>query len=170
MKPLCFFMGSICLIALLLPACAPAPVSETPAEEAPSTEADIEAIKNVIQQEITAVNAGDLESFLEVFAPDVEIIPPNQPAVRGEQARQWARNFMGQVAIQVAYSNEEFTVAGDIGVHRCSLDATFSPKDGGDSIQERGAGIHILRRQPDGSWKIAWDIWNTDAPPPEEPT
>jgi ketosteroid isomerase-like protein len=27
-------------------------------------------------------------------------------------------------------------------------------------------GLHVLRRQTDGSWKIIQDIWNNDAPPP----
>jgi ketosteroid isomerase-like protein len=29
-------------------------------------------------------------------------------------------------------------------------------------------GIHIYRRQADGSWKITHDAWNFDAPPPME--
>ena len=24
--------------------------------------------------------------------------------------------------------------------------------------------IHLLKRQPDGTWKIAQDVWNSDAP------
>ena len=45
-------------------------------------------------------------------------------------------------------------------------DATFTPKDGSDPVVEQLKGIHIYQRQADGTWKIARDIWNTDAPTP----
>ena len=38
----------------------------------------------------------------------------------------------------------------------------------GEPMTDRGAGIHILQRQADGSWKLAVDIWNSDNPPPEQ--
>jgi ketosteroid isomerase-like protein len=35
--------------------------------------------------------------------------------------------------------------------------------DDGDA----GKGLHVYRRQPNGSWKLALDIWNSDRPAPE---
>jgi ketosteroid isomerase-like protein len=134
-----------------------------------TTEADVEAIKRAVKQEVTATNAGDLESFFAILSADNEIIPPNQPAVRGEQARQWLRDFMDQFTMQLEpYSNEEVVVAGDLAFHRYSFEWTVSPKGGGDSITERGAGIHILQRQQDGSWVLVKDIWNPETPPTAE--
>ena len=134
-----------------------------------TTEADVEAIKSAVKQEVAAANAGDLESFFAILSADTEIIPPNQPAVRGEQARQWLRDFMDQFTMQLEpYSNEEVVVAGDLAFHRYSFEWTVSPKGGGDSITERGAGIHILQRQQDGSWVLVKDIWNPETPPTAE--
>ena len=39
------------------------------------------------------------------------------------------------------------------------------PKEGGDSIKVNGEYSTILQRQIDGSWKIAIDCFNYDAPP-----
>ncbi len=44
--------------------------------------------------------------------------------------------------------------------------ATFTPEAGGEAHTGNYKGIHIYRRQPDGSWRIAQDIWNSDEAPP----
>jgi hypothetical protein len=36
-------------------------------------------------------------------------------------------------------------------------------------VTERIKGIHVMKRQPDGTWKIAQDVWNSDAPPTPPP-
>jgi ketosteroid isomerase-like protein len=33
-------------------------------------------------------------------------------------------------------------------------------------VTETIKGVYVLHRQADGSWKIAMDVWNADAPPP----
>lgn len=40
----------------------------------------------------------------------------------------------------------------------------FYPGAGGEAIEERYKGMHIYRRQPDGTWRIAQDIWNAAMP------
>ena len=171
MKYLMILAGVVCLSFMLMPACAPEAVQEAEpdTEEAPSTEADVEAIKSVASQEVSAGSAGDLESFFSLLSDDIEIIPPNQPSVRGEQARQWLRDFLDQFTMQLEpYSNEEVVVAGNLAFHRFSFEWTVSPKGEGEPITERGAGIHIMERQQDGSWKITKDIWNSDSPPAQD--
>ncbi|MCH7490100.1 MAG: hypothetical protein IID05_05335 [Gemmatimonadetes bacterium] len=43
---------------------------------------------------------------------------------------------------------------------------TLTAVGGGDPMLDVGKGFHVYRRQRDGSWKIAQDIWNSDNPPP----
>ena len=168
MKRLFILTGLVCLSFMLLPACAPEEVQEAePAtEEGPSIEADIEAIKRVGEQEVAAVIAGDAEAFRAVFAADFEVMPPNQPAIRGEAARQWIADFVGQFDFEAKpYSNEEVEVDGDLAYHRYSFEFIGTPKAGGDPVHEKGSGLHILKRQSDGSWKFVKDIWTPEAPP-----
>src|SRR5256885_6591320 len=40
-----------------------------------------------------------------------------------------------------------------------SFDLKIIPKKGGDTANEKGAGIHILKRKGDSSWVIIKDIW-----------
>jgi ketosteroid isomerase-like protein len=36
-------------------------------------------------------------------------------------------------------------------------------------MTEQLKGVHVMRKGADGSWKIAVDVWNTDAPTPPPP-
>ncbi|MCZ6702420.1 MAG: hypothetical protein O6940_05190 [Ignavibacteria bacterium] len=49
------------------------------------------------------------------------------------------------------------------------MNLTITPVDGGESIMETGKCIHVYKRQADGTWKIAQDIWNMDNPPAATP-
>jgi ketosteroid isomerase-like protein len=55
-------------------------------------------------------------------------------------------------------------VVGDVGIVHYTGEMTATPKKGGKPATEIIKGLHIYKRQADGSWKIAQDVWNTDAP------
>ena len=40
----------------------------------------------------------------------------------------------------------------------------FTPQDGSELLRYAGKWVWLIRRQPDGNWKIVWQIWNRDAP------
>ena len=44
--------------------------------------------------------------------------------------------------------------------HLSEYIAMVTPKEGGETVEEKGKVLEILQRQPDGSWKIAREIWN----------
>jgi ketosteroid isomerase-like protein len=54
-------------------------------------------------------------------------------------------------------------VATAIGTYKMTL----TPKKAGAKPlpTDEGKYIEVLKRQADGSWKIAYDIWNPNAPP-----
>jgi ketosteroid isomerase-like protein len=93
-------------------------------------------------------------------------MPPDEPAFVGKDAlRSWAENIYKQFTVQGKYMSPDIVVAGDWAFEHWAYTLTMTPLAGSDPIQEVGKGIHIYRRQSDGSWKIAQDIWNTDSPP-----
>jgi ketosteroid isomerase-like protein len=53
-------------------------------------------------------------------------------------------------------------VAGEYAFERARYQATIIPKNGGATITESGKHIVVYRRQADGSWKVLWEIWNSD--------
>ena len=72
------------------------------------------------------------------------------------------RSFLPQFSsIEQTASLEEVEVAGDWAFAWGSESFVLVPRGGGSPIQMQGAGMSILRRQPDGSWKFARGINNT---------
>jgi uncharacterized protein (TIGR02246 family) len=133
-----------------------------------SSEEDVAAIRAVIAEEVRAANAGDVEGFVAIFANNITVVPPNEPAVQGPAAvREWTQAFMETVSVEMAgYRDDEILVVGDVGLHYYSFEWTLTPKTEGEAFTEQGSGIHVFHRQADGSWKMSYDIWNGDAPLP----
>jgi ketosteroid isomerase-like protein len=141
-----------------------------PEPAAVDTAAIEQAIQEVRDREIGAVSSGDVEALLGALATDAHMMAPNEPAVTGHEAlRAWAQAMLGQVTMSGRYTSSNIEVAGDYVIERYTAELTVTPKAGGATTTETIKGIHIYRRQADGSWKIAQDVWNADAPPPAAP-
>jgi ketosteroid isomerase-like protein len=98
-------------------------------------------------------------------------MPPDEPAVHGRDAmRKWAETVFSQMTMSGRYTSSDVTVSGDLAVVRYTGEITMTPKAGGRPATEHIKGIHVMKRQPDGSWKIAQDVWNSDAPPAPPPS
>jgi len=138
-------------------------------EATPSTsdrQADIEAVRAVIEQEVATALAGDAEGFIAQFTADAMVMPPDEADARGEAFRDFARGFFSQLDVEAAsLLDDDVVVDGDLAFQRYEFAWTITPADGGETVNEVIKGIHILRRQADGSWKISHDIWNSNSPP-----
>jgi ketosteroid isomerase-like protein len=135
-------------------------------QPAPTTDADLQAVRQVLQAEIDAANAGDLPGFKAILSPDAVVMPPNEPAHQGADLDQWLKTFFEQFSIKVNEKHDELVVSGEWAINRYSFEWTVTPKAGGSGTTEAGVGIHLLHRQGDGSWKLARDIWHPTSPPP----
>jgi len=132
----------------------------------PLTEADVKAIKKVLEQVAAAIDGEDVNGFAAMFTEDAVMMPPNHPAVIGKESIQsWFQDFVDKFTVELKASSEEINVSGDWAIVRLSFTSMASPLAGGEAVPDKGKGIHIYKRQPDGSWKIHRDIWNSDNPP-----
>ena len=151
----------LALAAFAAIACAP---------KAPSpvdTSADVAALQAMQDRELAVIAGGNIDTMLTVYTADVMMMPPGEPAVKGADAlRKWLEAFLKDVSASGKYTSADVQVAGDWGVVRYSGELTATPRKGGKPMTETIKGIHIYKRQPDGTWKIAQDVWNTDSPPP----
>ena len=140
--------------------------AEPPAQAGQAnTENDVAAINAAQDRELAMAATGNADSMATVVTSDAELMPPNEPAVHGLDAvKKWAETMFSQASVSGRYTSSDVTVSGDLAVARFTGELTITPKAGGAPVTERIKGIHVMRRQPDGSWKIAQDVWNSDAP------
>ena len=138
---------------------APAPATSNP-------EADRQAIAQLRDREIALFGKGNIDEVLAVFTDDLVLMPPNEPVRVGKQeARSWLEQTYKQFKIDGTYnSSSDLTVAGDWAFERMTFTLKLTRAGGGAAVQDVGKAVHVYRRQADGTWKIAQDIWNSDKP------
>jgi len=155
----------VALVATLLATgCAPAPA---PAPVLVDTAADVAAINALVEREMAAFTGANIPEIEAIFAADVILMPPSEPALQGLPAAvAWTQALHAAFTVSGSYTSSDVTVSGDLAVQRFTGTLTVTPKAGGDPMAETVKGIHVLRRQADGSWKITQDAWNTDAAAP----
>jgi uncharacterized protein (TIGR02246 family) len=135
-------------------------------------EADITALKEMLNQYAVAVNTGDFDLWISLWADDGVQMPPETPARIGkEQIRAGMKPAFDQMDLDIAIRNvEEAKVYGDLGLTRCTYTLRVTPKAGGETIDAMpdGKALTLYGRQSDGSWRIVYDCFNSSAPPKQE--
>ena len=135
-------------------------------EEVATTEADVAAVDQVRQQYSIAYNAGDVAALAALYTDDAVLLPPNEVTLTGKDAiRSMYEVTFNQFTGEHSTTSQEIEVAGDWAFGQGAFRVTFTPKDGGEPVDQEGKYIVICQRQPDGSWKIARLIWNNSIPP-----
>ena len=66
--------------------------------------------------------------------------------------------------MKLVFPTAELNINHDWAFKHYTFDWTLGPKAGGDQIRDLGNGLYIYHQEGDGSWKIAYDIWNSSEP------
>jgi uncharacterized protein (TIGR02246 family) len=127
-------------------------------------EADVGAINSLFAHNASVINSGNLDGWIAQFTEDAIFMPPKSVILKGKEAgREFARPWYEQLNMEVELSVDEIEVHGNWAFARWTYVGRYTPKVGGDTAQENGKEIWILRRQSDGSWKCSHIIYNTDS-------
>jgi uncharacterized protein (TIGR02246 family) len=166
MKKLLLFLPLVFLLCFTFGCQTAEEVAEEPVVD---VAADIAAIKALLENNAVVISSEDLDGWLAQFTDDAIFMNPNAETLEGiEASRQYAQPFFEQFDNDMAITVDEIEVCGDWAFARWSFIWKFTPKAGGDTMQEEGKEIWILKRQADDSWKCSHIIWNTDSPPPPQ--
>ena len=140
--------------------------SESDAAAATLSDEDKQNIRAVDEAWARAAKAGDGQAIAGLYATDAVLLPPGEPLVKGEAAKKYwvdfANGFSGPTELNTMSVEGGGNVAAAVGTYRMALTPR---KSGAKPLPvEEGKYIEVLKRQDDGSWKIAYDIWNPNAP------
>ena len=130
---------------------------------------DLRAIRALNQRHIDAFLSSDLDAVIALWSDDFTLIPPSGPVVRGGSAnaeivRRGSEQVHAFEPVEAVEDFEEITVVGDYAFEWGTYRWTSRPRAGGDPVSAAGKLLRILRRDPDGSWKMHRTIATNDPP------
>ncbi len=127
--------------------------------------ADEAAVRHTLADTERRINHGDI-GFVDVFAKDAVIIAPSSPDIVGYDAiRKLYADMMKQASMTVHFSTQEVAVSGDMAYEHGTYTLRIVDKSTGKVLQDvRNKHLHILKRQPDGTWKT-WRMMVSAADP-----
>ncbi len=150
----------LALLALALASTACQPVAQELPQE------DLMAIRALSDSFMEAFNAADWESLVQLYTEDAVMMPPNEPSVEGRSALlSWLGEFPAGSELSLVIV--EIDGRGDLAYVRGTYSLTIPMGEMMEPIRDTGKYLDIRRRQPDGSWPIAVDIFNSDVELPE---
>ncbi len=161
--------AALLLTVLAMVSCAPA-AEEAVVEETPTTEADV-AARDLMGEWTAAYNAADAGALAALYADNAVLMGEDgpawigSPAIRDGLAQFFEQGPGGQPSSRQSEDLvDEVMVSQDWLIARGNWREEITPQDGSDPWREVGKWMWLSQRQPDGSWKIAWHIYNRDPP------
>lgn len=143
----------VSLILVLCTSCGkPGPGSAGAAATATSDTATSDAAAHQTHEAyVTAINANNLDSLLDMLTDDVVFLAPNEKPYVGKFAvRSWLEGYFTAYKTHWDKPVQEFVVNGDCAFERYSYTSTDTPLDGGDPVVGTGWGLVIYHHDADG--------------------
>jgi ketosteroid isomerase-like protein len=136
----------------------------TSSTEASSVAAEAEAaIAEFNRQYLAAINGADIEALADLTTEDhMMIMSGGEPLAGKEVLVDAMTGAFERFEFDESWTPEETVVSGDLAYQRGSFVVNATPKAGGEPARTTGNFLRIYRRQPDGSWLMVRDMFNSD--------
>jgi uncharacterized protein (TIGR02246 family) len=135
-------------------------------EPAASAAADPAPINELRANYLAAYNAGDAAAVAALFADDAISLPDHHAALQGRAAiQEYFEGIFAQYAVTMTVTPVDTEIIGDLAHEHGTYTIQVTPKAGGETVNDDGKYIVILKRGADGVWKIHHDIDNSNRMP-----
>jgi uncharacterized protein (TIGR02246 family) len=116
---------------------------------------DEQAIRDVVRTWMDATREGDIATVIGLMTDDVLFMTPRGEPFGKDEFR--ARSEKSRdVRIDATNDIQELHVTGDWAWMRSFLAISATPPDG-EPVERSGYALTILRKGPDGRWRVARD-------------
>jgi ketosteroid isomerase-like protein len=164
MRRLLFPLATVVLLAASRCA-SPAP----PLQPAPDDHATAEAAIRAADEEWSKSAAdNNIDTWMAHYTDDVAALPPNEPTAVGRDAtRKSIAAFLATPGLKVSWKTTKVEAAksGEIGYSYGTYEITFKDAKG-KPMSDRGKYLEVWKKQSDGTWKCAADMFSSDLPLP----
>ena len=138
---------------------------EIPSRQKSSNDAEMVAIEKLHETDMAAAKIHDINTLITLMTDDCILLPLGQEPIRGRDAiwkfmQEQLPESQKYEITEYVQQFEEVKIIGDWAYEWATFHGTYHLKSGGPDLHERSRLFRILRRQPDGSWKVARSIWH----------
>jgi uncharacterized protein (TIGR02246 family) len=123
---------------------------------------ELKALTAVNQEFAAAIRAQDASKVGELYTEDALLMPPNESPLRGRAAV--VAYFAGLLKggkVDLALKSGSARLDGSLGYDAGQYRFELAPA-GGTPVHDEGKYLVVLRKGPDGRWRMAVDTWNSD--------
>lgn len=104
-----------------------------------------------------ALVAGDLDAVMACYEQELAVAFSAEEAATTDAAQvREAFAFVASVQPELAFGEHEVVAVGDLALHLAPWSMRGTAPDG-TAVEQRGLSVSVLRRQPDGGWRLVID-------------
>jgi ketosteroid isomerase-like protein len=127
---------------------------------------DLRAIQALNRHDVDAVLAGDMSAIASQWTDDFVALS-SRATIRGKAANlalieASAEQMNAFEPVDYVVEFEEITISGEFAYEWGTYRGSVRPRAGGEATPYHGKLLRILRRQPDGSWKMHRTMMTND--------
>jgi ketosteroid isomerase-like protein len=142
--------------------------SGSPSENMSNLQPIERVLRDLDAQWSQAAAAKDLEQTVTYYSDDAIVLPPNAASASTKEAiRSIWRDLLAGPGLVITWkaTRVELSKSGEMawvsGTYKLAMnDANGKP------VPDHGKYVEVWKKQADGNWKVAADIWNSDLPLP----
>jgi uncharacterized protein (TIGR02246 family) len=124
-------------------------------------------VDSVAERLLTALRTNASDSLMVLMADDVVLMPPGETVLKGKEAvRNWYDRLLTQLRTDdLMITDREVLIGGEWATELATFEWTLIPVGGGAPVTDRGTYVQVWRREADGRWLFARELWNSTVPP-----
>jgi ketosteroid isomerase-like protein len=111
-----------------------------------------------------ACEGRDIDRILSYWTDDAVVLPPDLPTIVGKTAlRRYVESSLQMPGFQITWSSSDVVLSPDGNLaYMFSKNAVTVNGQDGTPVTMNGRAVTIWRRELDGEWRCAVDIWNAE--------
>ncbi|WP_245820950.1 YybH family protein [Geodermatophilus pulveris] len=122
----------------------------------------VDALNATLTQALEKNDSGLLAS---IYSPDARLLPPGSDPATGQGIQAYWQSVMDMGVTGGRLETVSLEERDDLAVEEGRYEMQV-----GSEVVDEGKYVVVHRRQPDGDWKLAIDIWNSNQSPQTPPT
>jgi ketosteroid isomerase-like protein len=140
--------------------------NRTPQQPASTQAADEAAVRQTDENWSKAAQSKKVDDWVAFYSNDAVILPPND---KKASSKEDVRRYIGQLlmlpGLSLTWDPSKVEVArsGDLAYTQGTYRMAFTDPQGKPAT-DRGKTLEIWKKQADGTWKCAADMWSSDLP------